>query len=85
MIYDYSTEKSDAAKTLRRFAGLHELRAENAMRSAQWAGVEDEFYVAESGDRGRAVKAARKSVDALAEKLKTEGMMVEVEPLNLLQ
>ena len=49
------------------------------------AGVVDEFYVAESGDRGRAVKAARKSVDALAEKLKTEGMMVEVEPLNLLQ
>ena len=45
----------------------------------------DEFYVAESGDRGRAVKAARKSADALAEKLKTEGMMVEVEPLNLLQ
>lgn len=87
MIYGYSTDKSDAAKTLRRVAGLDELRAENAMRSAQsfGAGVVDEFYVAESGDRGRAVKAARKSADALADKLKTEGMMVEVEPLNLLQ
>lgn len=87
MLYGYSTDKSEALKTLRRVAGLDELRAENAMRSASsfGAGVIDEFYVAESGNRGRAVKAARKSADDLDENLKKEGMMVEVEPLNLLK
>ena len=87
MLYGYSTDKSEATKILRRVAGLDELRAENAMRSAYsfGAGVVDEFYVAESGNRERAVKAARKSADELEEKLKKEGMMVEVEPLNLLK
>jgi hypothetical protein len=87
MLYGYSSDKSEAAKTLRRIAGLDELRAENAMRSAQsfGAGVVDEFYVAESGGRERAIKAARKSADELSEKLAKEGMMVEVEPLNLLK
>lgn len=87
MLYGYSTDKDVASKALRRVAGLDELRAENAMRSAAsfGAGVVDEFYVAETGNRGRAVKAARKSADALLEKLKDEGMMAEVEPLKLLQ
>jgi len=87
MLYGYSSDKADAAKTLRRAAGLDELRAENAMRSAYsfGAGVVDEFYVAESGNREKAVKAARKSADDLSDKLKEEGMMVEVEPLNLLK
>lgn len=86
MLYGYSSDKSDAIKTLRRVAGLDELRAENAMRSTNsfGAGVVDEFYVAESGSRERAVKAARKSADDLLDKLKSEGMMAEVEPLNLL-
>mmetsp|Transcript_10022 Transcript_10022/g.24526 ORF Transcript_10022/g.24526 Transcript_10022/m.24526 type:complete len:286 (+) Transcript_10022:250-1107(+) len=87
MLYGYSSDKSDAAKILRRVAGLDELRAENAMRSAHsfGAGVVDEFYVAESGSRERAVRAARKSADELGGRLKEEGMMVEVEPLNLLK
>lgn len=87
MLYGYSCDKSEAAKILRRVAGLDELRAENAMRSAHsfGAGVVDEFYVAESGGRERAVKAARKSADDLLEKLEKEGMMVEVEPLKLLK
>lgn len=87
MLYGYQSDKSEAAKVLRRVAGLDELRAESAMRSAQsfGAGVVDEFYVAESGNRERAVKAARKSADELSEKLAKEGMMVEVEPLNLLK
>jgi S1-C subfamily serine protease len=87
MLYGYSSNKPEATKVLRRIAGLDELRAENAMRSAQsfGAGVVDEFYVAESGGRERAIKAARKSADELSEKLKEEGMMVEVEPLNLLK
>lgn len=86
MLYGYSSDKPAAAKILRRVAGLDELRAENAMRSAQnfGSGVVDEFYVAESGNRERAVKAARKSADELSEKLEKEGMMVQVEPLNLL-
>lgn len=86
MLYGYSTDKAEATKILRRVAGLDELRAENAMRSAYsfGAGAVDEFYVAESGNRERAVKAAKKSADDLLEKLKKEGMMVEVEPLNLL-
>mmetsp|Transcript_9186 Transcript_9186/g.13841 ORF Transcript_9186/g.13841 Transcript_9186/m.13841 type:complete len:188 (-) Transcript_9186:1519-2082(-) len=86
MLYGYSSDKGDAIKTLRRVAGLDELRAENAMRSTNsfGAGVVDEFYVAESGSRERAVKAARKSADDLLDKLKSEGMMAEVEPLNLL-
>jgi len=86
MLYGYSTDKAEATKILRRVAGIDELRAENAMRSAYsfGAGVVDEFYVAESGARERAVKAARKSADDLEDKLKKEGMMVEVEPLNLL-
>ena len=94
MLYGYSTSKSDATKALRRAAGLDELRAESAMRSAYsfGAGVVDEFYVREpspssSGgkkSRGRAVRAARKSADELKDKLREEGMMVEVEPLNLL-
>jgi len=87
MLYGYSTDKADATRTIRRVAGLDELRAENAMRSTSsfGAGVVDEFYVAESGNRERAVKAARKSADDLLEKLKAEGMMAEVEPLNLLK
>lgn len=87
MLYGYSMDKSEASKILRRAAGLDELRAENAMRSAHsfGAGVVDEFYVAESGGRERAVKAARKSADDLLEKLEKEGMMVEVEPLKLLK
>ncbi|KAL7550346.1 hypothetical protein ACHAWF_015047 [Thalassiosira exigua] len=87
MLYGYSTDKAEATRTLRRVAGLDEPRAENAMRSAYsfGAGVVDEFYVAEGGNRGRAVKAAKKSADELEEKLKEEGMMVEVEPLNLLK
>ena len=87
MLYGYSTDKPEASKILRRVAGLDELRAENAMRSAHsfGAGVVDEFYVAESGARDRAVKAARKSADDLMEKLTKEGMMVEVEPLKLLK
>ena len=87
MLYGYSTDKSDATKALRRAAGLDELRAENALRSTHsfGAGVVDEFYVAETGSRDRAVGAARKSADDLLEKLKKEGMMVEVEPLNLLK
>ena len=87
MMYGYSVDKSEASKILRRVAGLDELRAENAMRSAHsfGAGVVDEFYVAESGGRERAVKAARKSADDLLEKLEKEGMMVEVEPLKLLK
>ena len=87
MLYGYSVDKSEASKILRRVAGLDELRAENAMRSAHsfGAGVVDEFYVAESGGRERAVKAARKSADDLLEKLEKEGMMVEVEPLKLLK
>lgn len=94
MLYGYSTSKSDATKALRRAAGLDELRAESAMRSAYsfGAGVVDEFYVREpspssSGgkkSRDRAVRAARKSADELKDKLREEGMMVEVEPLNLL-
>ncbi|KAL3816921.1 hypothetical protein ACHAXA_009116 [Cyclostephanos tholiformis] len=80
MLYGYSSNKSEATKVLRRIAGLDELRAENAMRSAQsfGAGVVDEFYVAESGGRERAIKAARKSADELSEKLKEEGMMPPV-------
>ena len=87
MLYGYSSDKADATRILRRVAGLDELRAENAMRSASsfGAGVVDEFYVAESGNRERAVKAARKSADDLLEKLKNEGLMAEVEPLNLLK
>jgi hypothetical protein len=87
MLYGYSSDKPAAAKVLRRVAGLDELRAENAMRSAQnfGSGVVDEFYVAESGNRERAVKAARKSADELSAKLAVEGMMVQVEPLNLLK
>jgi len=87
MLYGYSTDKADATRILRRVAGLDQLRAENAMRSATsfGAGVVDEFYVAESGNRERAVKAARKSADELLDKLKEEGMMAEVEPLNLLK
>jgi len=87
MLYGYSSDKSYAAKILRRVAGLDELRAENAMRSAHsfGVGVVDEFYVAESGSRERAVRAARKSADELGGRLKEEGMMVEVEPLNLLK
>ena len=87
MLYGYSSDKSYAAKILRRVTGLDELRAENAMRSAHsfGAGVVDEFYVAESGSRERAVRAARKSADELGGRLKEEGMMVEVEPLNLLK
>jgi S1-C subfamily serine protease len=86
MLYGYSTSKAEATTILRRAAGLDELRAENAMRSAYsfGAGVVDEFYVSEAGDRKRAEKAARKKADDLFEKLKEEGMMVEVEPLTLL-
>ena len=86
MLYGYSTSKAEATTILKRTAGLDELRAENAMRSAYsfGAGVVDEFYVAESGDRKRAEKAARKKADDLLDKLKKEGMMVEVEPLTLL-
>lgn len=87
MLYGYSSSKAEASKTLRRIAMLDESRAENAMRSAYsfGAGVVDEFYVAESGDRNRAVKAARKSADTLQEKLKSEGLLVEVEPVHLLK
>lgn len=86
MLYGYSTSKAEATTVLRRAAGLDELRAENAMRSAYsfGAGVVDEFYVSEAGDRKRAEKAAKKKADELLEKLKEEGMMVEVEPLTLL-
>ncbi|KAL7445579.1 hypothetical protein ACHAXM_009935 [Skeletonema potamos] len=86
MLYGYSTTKAEATTILRRAAGLDELRAENAMRSAYsfGAGVVDEFYVSEGGDRKRNEKAARKKADDLYEKLKEEGMMVEVEPLTLL-
>jgi hypothetical protein len=88
MLYGYSTDKSEAAKILRRVAGLDELRAEYAMRSAFsfGAGEVDEFMLPGEirGGRDRAIKAAKKSADELAEKLKKEGMMVEVEPLNLL-
>ncbi|KAL9186665.1 hypothetical protein ACHAXT_005903 [Thalassiosira profunda] len=87
MLYGYSMDRSEATKILRRVAGLDELRAENAMRSANsfGAGAVDEFYVAEGGNRERAVKASRRSADELAEKLTKEGMMCEVEPLNLLK
>jgi S1-C subfamily serine protease len=86
MLYGYSTSKAEATTILKRTAGLDELRAENAMRSAYsfGAGVVDEFYVSESGDRKRAETAARKKADDLLDKLKKEGMMVEVEPLTLL-
>lgn len=86
MLYGYSTSKAEATKILRRAAGLDELRAENAMRSAYsfGAGVVDEFYVSELGDRKRAERAAKKKAEELLEKLKEEGMMVEVEPLTLL-
>ena len=86
MLYGYSASKAEATAILRRVAGLDELRAENAMRSAYsfGAGVVDEFYVAESGGRERAVKAARKSADDLHAKLKNEGLLVEVEPVHLL-
>ncbi|KAL7520478.1 hypothetical protein ACHAWX_005203 [Stephanocyclus meneghinianus] len=86
MLYGYSTSKADATKILRRVAGLDENRAENAMRSAYsfGAGVVDEFYVAGSGGRERGIKAARKSADDLQEKLKGEGLLVEVEPVHLL-
>lgn len=86
MLYGYSTSKTEATNILKRTAGLDGLRAENAMRSAYsfGAGVVDEFYVSESGDRARAERDARKKADDLLEKLKKEGMMVEVEPLTLL-
>jgi len=86
MLYGYSTSKAEATKILRRAAGLDELRAENAMRSAYsfGAGVVDEFYVSEAGDRKRAERASKKKAEELLEKLKEEGMMVEVEPLTLL-
>jgi hypothetical protein len=87
MLSGYSLDKSEAAKVLRRIPVLDKLCAENAMRSAQLfgAGVVNKFYIAESGGRERAVKAARKSTNKLLEKLEKEGMMVEVEPLNLLK
>eukprot|EP00804_Cyclotella_cryptica_P009038 CCRYP_003140-RB/>CCRYP_003140-RB protein AED:0.02 eAED:0.02 QI:739/1/1/1/1/1/2/2540/751 len=86
MLYGYSTSKADATKILRRVAGLDENRAESAMRAAYsfGAGVVDEFYVAGSGGRERGIKAARKSADDLQEKLKGEGLLVEVEPVHLL-
>lgn len=86
MLYGYSTSKAEATTILRRAAGLDELRAENAMRSAYsfGAGVVDEFYVREGGDRKRAERAAKQKAEELLEKLKEEGMMVEVEPLTLL-
>ena len=86
MLYGYSTSKAEATTILRRSAGLDELRAENAMRSAYsfGAGVVDEFYVSELGDRRRAERAAKKKAEELLGKLKEEGMMVEVEPLTLL-
>eukprot|EP00984_Skeletonema_dohrnii_P030981 scaffold22928_cov157-Skeletonema_dohrnii-CCMP3373.AAC.3 len=86
MLYGYSSSKAEATTALRRAAGLDELRAENAMRSAYsfGAGVVDEFYVSEVGDRKRAERAAKKKAEELLEKLKEEGMMVEVEPLTLL-
>jgi hypothetical protein len=86
MLYGYSTSKPEATKILRRIAGLDENRAENAMRSASsfGAGVVDEFYVAGSGGRERGIKAARKSADDLQEKLKGEGILVEVEPVHML-
>lgn len=86
MLYGYSTSKAEATTILRRAAGLDELRAENAMRSAYsfGAGVVDEFYVSDTGDRKRADRAAKQKAEELLEKLKKEGMMVEVEPLTLL-
>ena len=65
---------AEATTILRRAAGLDELRAENAMRSAYsfGAGVVDEFYVSDTGDRKRADRAAKQKAEELLEKLKKE-------------
>ena len=86
MLYGYSCSKGEATKILRRLARLDESRAENAMRSAYsfGAGVVDEFYVSGSGGRERGIKAAKRSADDLQEKLKGEGLLVEVEPVHIL-
>ena len=66
--------------------GVDELYAENAMRSSHLfvAGVVDAYYFARSASRKRVVKMTPKSAGDSYEMLKEEGVMVEVEPMDLL-
>jgi len=86
MLYGGPLTKEQIVAILRRVARIDSSRASNAVQSnySFGAGVVDEFYVKENGGEN-AVKTARKNADDLAEKLKAEALLVEVEPVHLLK